>query len=82
MTILKEVASGSRIGLLLLISVNFEQREQCSLVRGKISHGFLNRRDFYESPLGQRGTFYDIDHHRKENTVSLERRKSLNPVGQ
>ena len=72
MTILKEVASGSRIGLLLLISVNFEQREQCSLVRGKISHGFPNGRDFYESPLD----------HRKENTIGLEKRKSLKPVGQ
>lgn len=82
MTILKEVASGSRIGLLLLISVNFEQREQCSLVRGKISYGFLNGRDFYESPLGQRCTLYGLDHHRKENTIGLEKRKSLNPVGQ
>ena len=82
MTILKEVASGSRIGLLLLISVNFEQREQFSLVRGKISHGFLNGRDFYDCPLHQRCTFYDLDHHRKENTIGLEKRKSLNPVGQ
>jgi hypothetical protein len=62
--------------------VNFDQREKCSLVRSKISHGLLSRRDFYESPLGQRGTFYDVDHHRKENTISLENRKSLNPVGQ